>query len=181
MPAYVPPHLRKQQQQQQQQQQQGSAAVAGRSLAELDQAASASESARWGRAAALGAGATGSRWAARGTGGSSGSYSNNRSREDRSYEYRSDNAAPCVHPTGEQGGVGECFGTVVRREASEHPVLSGRDVAKIAAAAAAATREATSDEEHDGEKGSEEPFFDAFLTGAVRDHPVSDSLFGQTI
>lgn len=100
-------------------------------------------------------------------------YSNNRSREDRSYEYRSDREAACVHPTDAQEGVGECFGTVVRREASEHPVLSKEDVAKIAAAAAATL--AATEEEHDGEKGSEEPFFDAFLTGAVRAHLLSRS------
>ena len=50
-------------------------------------------------------------------------------------------------------------------------MLSKEDVAKISTAAAAA--KLASDEEHDGEKGSEEPFFDAFLTGAVRNHLLS--------
>ncbi len=45
-------------------------------------------------------------------------------------------------------------------------MLSNEDVAKIATAAAAARL--ASDEELDVEKGSEEPFFDAFLTGVVR-------------
>ena len=72
-----------------------------------------------------------------------------------------------------QDGVGECFGTVVRREASEHPVLSNEDIVTIAAATATAATLAASDEEHDDEKGSEEPFFDAFLTGAVRGHLLS--------
>ena len=78
-----------------------------------------------------------------------------------------------MHPADDQDGVGICFGTVVRREASEHPVLSKQEVAKIAAAAAADALTATGDEEHDGEKGSEEPFFDAFLTAAVREKTVS--------
>lgn len=90
-----------------------------------------------------------------------------------SSRYRNDSGAPCVHPADDQEGVGICFGTVVRREASEHPVLSKQEVAKIAAAAAADALTATGDEEHDGEKGSEEPFFDAFLTAAVRKKTVS--------
>jgi hypothetical protein len=84
MPAYVPPHLRKQQQGQQGQQ--GQSAPAGRSLADLQvgggqqaaaaAAAGASDSARWGRAAALGApagraGESGRRWDSRGSGGGS--------------------------------------------------------------------------------------------------------------
>jgi hypothetical protein len=184
--SYVPPHLRRKQQeqqsesqppppQQQQPQQQGQRpSGGGRSLADLDGAAAASQSARFGRAAALGGsdGAGGGRrWDMGGSGGGGGgggrSYSNNRSREDRSYEYRSDSGAPCQHPTDEQGGVGECFGTVVRREASEHPVLSAGEMTTITAAAAAAAAAAMGKEEHDGEKGSEEPFFDAFLTAAV--------------
>ncbi len=75
MPAYVPPHLRKQQQGQQ-----GQPASAGRSLADLQggqhAAAGASDSARWGRAAALGApvgraGESGRRWDTRSGGGGS--------------------------------------------------------------------------------------------------------------
>ena len=47
-------------------------------------------------------------------------------------------------------------------------MLSNEDIATIAAATATAATLAANDEEHDDEKGSEEPFFDAFLTGAVR-------------
>ena len=186
---YVPPHLRNKDASSSS----SSSAAAGRSLASLASgwaAAASSDTAREGRLGSLGGGDGGGRWGgggggdrwgdgSGGGGGDSGgawggsgggggrSYSNNRSREDRSYEYRQDAGAPCVYPDDEQGGVGECFGTVVRREASEHPVLSAGEVATIAAAASAAAALATGDAEHDGEKGSEEPFFDAFLTAAV--------------
>eukprot|EP01047_Picozoa_sp_COSAG01_P083395 COSAG01_NODE_17428_length_1152_cov_1.433998_1_plen_220_part_10 len=121
---------------------------------------------RWG-------GDSGSRGQFRSSGGRYSSGGSNRGREDRSYEYRADAAGPCVHPRGVQEGVGECFGSVVRQEAAEHEPLTDTELATIAAAAAAhAERWAAGQEQHeeeeDHEKGSEEPFFDAFLTAAVQ-------------
>ena len=163
--AYVPPHLR-------------GAGRAGGAPSRPDpgsaEAQGAASQAREGRAAALGVG--GDRWGGGsgggGGGGSGGGWGGGRSREDRSYEYRADAGAPLTHPTDEQGGVGECFGTVVRREAAEHPPLQPDELEAVAAAAAALPT-ATAGGEEDGEEGEDErgtavePFFDAFLAAAV--------------
>ena len=162
--AYVPPHLRG-----------AGRGGAAPSRPDPSSAQGAATQAREGRAAALGGAGSGDRWGggSGGWGGGSrggGGWGGGRSREDRSYEYRADAGAPLTHPTDEQGGVGECFGTVVRREAAEHPPLQPAELEAVAAAAAALP---TATGEEDGEEGedergtAEEPFFDAFLTAAV--------------